>query len=136
MTFLLDTNSCIAFLRHGPSTPLAQRLAAAAQNELTLCSVVVAELLYGAHRSAHPPKTLLQVRAFCALFTSLPFDDKAAEAYGPLRSTLATQGQMIGPNDLMIAAICLVHGFTLVTNNTAEFGRVAGLAIEDWTQPL
>lgn len=135
MTFLLDTNSCIEFLRHGPSTPLALRLAATVPDELALCSVVLAELLYGAHRSARPPQSLSQVRAFCAPFQSLPFDDRAAEAYGLLRSTLATQGNVIGPNDLMIAAICLVHGFTLVTNNTAEFGRVAGLAIEDWTRP-
>lgn len=40
---------------------------------------------------------------------------------------------MIGPNDLMIAAICLVHGLTLVTSNTSEFSRVTGLRVEDWT---
>jgi len=42
---------------------------------------------------------------------------------------------MIGPNDLKIAAICLVHGLTLVSSNTNEFGRVAGLVVEDWAKP-
>jgi tRNA(fMet)-specific endonuclease VapC len=37
-----------------------------------------------------------------------------------------------GPNDLMIAAIALVHGSILVTHNTREFSRIKELKIEDW----
>ena len=65
-------------------------------------------------------------------FDSLPFDDAAAEAYGRLRAELARRGMPIGPNDLMIAAIALAYGFTLVTHNTSEFSRVPGLRLEDW----
>ena len=65
-------------------------------------------------------------------FASLPFDDRAAEAYGTIRADLERQGTPIGPNDLLIAAIGLASGAILVTHNSREFGRVAGLKTEDW----
>jgi len=72
------------------------------------------------------------VSQFVAGFASLPFDDAAADQYGAMRSRLASQGTMIGPNDLLIASIALAQGLTLVTHNVAEFSRVAGLAVDDW----
>jgi len=72
------------------------------------------------------------ISGLLAQFDSVPFDDAAAEAYGRLRAHLTTTGQLIGPNDLLIAAIALANGLTLVTHNTAEFSRVPGLVIDDW----
>lgn len=66
---------------------------------------------------------------------SLPFDDRAAEEYGVVRSHLTGLGTLIGANDLMIAAIALANGLTLVTHNTTEFSRVPGLFLEDWQVP-
>jgi tRNA(fMet)-specific endonuclease VapC len=54
------------------------------------------------------------------------------EQYGRIRSDLERAGTPIGPYDLMIAATALAHDLILVTNNTREFARVAGLQIEDW----
>ena len=67
-----------------------------------------------------------------AQFPTLPFDEQAAEECGKVRAHLAGLGQLIGPNDLMIAAIALANGLTVVTHNTAEFSRVPGLLLEDW----
>jgi len=64
---------------------------------------------------------------------NLPFDLPAARRYARIRDHLERAGQVIGGNDLMIAAIALTHGLTLVTNNGAEFQRVPGLQVEDWT---
>lgn len=64
-----------------------------------------------------------------------PFDDRAAEEYGLIRADLTARGQMIGIHDIMIAAIALANNLTVVTHNTAEFGRVKGLLIEDWQIP-
>src|SRR5262249_35006212 len=78
---------------------------------------------------------LMPVNGYAQLrqqFTSIPFDDQAAEEYGKLRARLTSQGELIGPNDLMSAAIALPSGLTLVTHNTAEFRRVPGLNLEDW----
>ena len=59
-------------------------------------------------------------------------DDAAAEVYARIRADMLTAGNPIGPNDMLIAAIAIANGLTLVTHNTNEFQRVSGLAIEDW----
>ena len=132
MTHLLDTNSCVDHLRKGRGSNITARLAAAVPRGVALCSVVMAELLYGAHRSVRKTQTLIQVQSFCRQFQSLPFDDQAAEEYGLIRAHLASLGTPIGPNDLMIASIALANGLTVVTHNTSEFSRVPGLKFEDW----
>ncbi len=65
-------------------------------------------------------------------FRSLPFDDSAADHAAEVGRLLRIAGNPIGPNDLLMAGIALANGVTLVTPNVAEFGRVSGLAIEDW----
>ena len=73
-----------------------------------------------------------QRQEFIDLFVSLPFEDRAAIEAGRLRAELDSAGLPIGRYDLQIAAIAIVHDLTLVTHNTREFGRVAGLRVEDW----
>ena len=132
MTHLLDTNSCVDHLRHGVASTVTAKLAATPPGSVVICSVVVAELHYGAHRSARKTETLSHVQAFCSRFQSLSFDDPAGEEYGRIRAHLTATGSIIGPNDLLIAAIALANDLTLVTNNTREFARVPDLKLEDW----
>ena len=132
MTHLLDTNSCVDHLRRGQASNITAKLSAVVSGSVVLCSVVVAELLYGAHPQRTQQKTLGQVQIFCRPFQSLPFDDRAAGHYGVLPRHLAGLGMQIGPNDLLIASIALANGLTLVTHNTGEFSRVPGLKLEDW----
>ncbi len=134
MTYLLDTNTCIRYL-NGQSAGVLGRLQTLPPTEVAVCSVVKAELFYGAMKSAHPGRTLAQQRLFLDAFTSLPFNDRAAEAYGHIRADLSRKGTPIGPYDLMIAAIALAFDVTLVTHNTGEFSRVQALRLEDWEQP-
>ncbi len=133
MTYLLDTNAWIAYLRQShPGLVLKVQLAA--PTDLRLCSVVLAELYYGAYHG--PPANLAHnlglVASLVGTFVSVPFEDRAAEAAGRIRADLAAKGTPIGPNDLLIAAIALVNSLTLVTHNTAEFSRVVGLTLDDW----
>jgi len=132
MTHLLDTNACVDYLRSPGESRIHHMLARTPPGSVVLCSVVKAELFYGAQRSRNSKENLAKVKRFLNRFTSLPFDDKAAEVYGQIRSTLESQGTPIGPNDLMIAAIALANGVTLVTHNAAEFQRAPALKIEDW----
>lgn len=133
MKYLLDSNTCIGWLRLS-QPKLVARIAAENPSNLVVCSIVVGELIFGAERSSpeyrdNNRQRVLQLRL---QFASLPFDDLAAEEYGRIRAHLANQGTPIGPNDLLIAAIARSQGLTLVTNNTSEFSRVPGLFIEDW----
>jgi len=130
-TYLLDTNLCIRHLNQR-SEAITQRLSSLNETAIAVCSVVKAELYYGAMKSRNPQQALLKQRAFVERFISLPFDDEAAIHYGRLRAGLDAQGTPIGPNDLMIAAIALAHNLVLVTHNVREFSRVPGLKIEDW----
>lgn len=129
--YLLDTNACIAALT-GRSKKLVHRLRSVATTELAVCSVVKAELFFGARKSQRVEENLTLLHQFFAPFVSLPFDDKAAEHYGAIRSELASAGRPIGPNDLLIAAIARARDVVLITNNSGEFSRVAGLRSEDW----
>ena len=131
MIYLLDTNTCIKYLT-GRSEPIRQRLEATRPQDIVVCSVVKAELFYGAMKSQNPGANFAKQRQFLKRFVSLPFDDSAAEAYGRLRARLERLGQVIGPNDLLIAAIAVAHHVTLVTNNTREFQRVDNLPLDDW----
>jgi tRNA(fMet)-specific endonuclease VapC len=130
----LDTNAWIDHLRRGPRSNVTAELAGASPGSVFLCSIVVGELLYGAFHSgpAHRVNNLALIASLRQHFVSLPFNDRSAEEYGRARAHLATIGMPIGPNDLIVAAIALAHGCTLVTNNTQEFSRVPGLLLEDW----
>ena len=131
MTYLLDTNICVEYL-NGRSRRVIEAFQRKTPADIAVCSVVKAELHYGALRSKNPPDTLAKLDAFLAPYRSLPFDDQCAAAYGRIRARLAQLGSPIGPNDLLIAAIAVVHGATLVTHNVREFSRVEGLEYEDW----
>ena len=87
MMYLLDTNVCIQFLNK-KSQALIDQLARINPSEIALCSIVKAELFYGAYKSKNPQKALKLQREFCRRFKSLYFDDKAANEYGKIRSIL------------------------------------------------
>ena len=129
--YLLDTNVCIRLLNEAHPGILRQ-FQARSPSDIALCSVVKAELLFGARRSARVEQNLQRLKLFFAPLNSLPFDDLCAEHYALIRTDLFSQGTPIGPNDLLIAAIARSHDAVLVTHNTNEFGRVIGLRMEDW----
>jgi tRNA(fMet)-specific endonuclease VapC len=131
VSFLLDTNVCIAFLTEAKSG-IGKRLARLPRDDVFLSSIVKAELLYGARASSRVEANLTRLDQFFASFDSLTFDDRAASFYGIVRAELRKEGRPIGANDLLIAAIALAHDATLVTRNDREFRRVVGLRLVSW----
>jgi tRNA(fMet)-specific endonuclease VapC len=99
---LLDTNICVAYL-NGTDAAVKKRLLALSPDEVALCSVVKAELLYGARASGRVEQNLARLDAFFAPFASLSFDDDAADRYGVIRAQLRRDGTPVGANDMMIA---------------------------------
>ncbi len=128
---MLDTNICIRII-NGRSVSARERLLSHSAHEIVVCSVVRAELFYGAAKSQTPEATRRKQDLFLQPFATLAFDDFAANTYGRIRAHLEQEGTPIGPLDLQIAAIVLTHNLTLVTHNTREFSRIPHLQLEDW----
>lgn len=131
MIRLLDTNACIQLWQR-KNQKVRERFKRFSPSEIALCSVVKAELLFGARKSSYVEANLELLEKLFAPLGSYDFDDKAAIQYGKVRAELSVAGMLIGANDLLIASIALANGLTLVTNNIDEFSRVDGLALEDW----
>lgn len=130
MRFLLDTNIWIFYLKNA-SSPVGIRMRQTPASKIVTCSIVWAELLHGARKYANRHDRVMRIEQTLLPFASLPFDDAAARHYASIRDDLEMKGCVIGPHDLMIAAIARHHGLALVTNNR-EFQRVDGLTVEDW----
>jgi tRNA(fMet)-specific endonuclease VapC len=131
MMYLPDTNVWIQFL-NPDNNRVKDRMLSVESSAIQLCSVVKAELFFGAEKSNRKSENHEVLRNLFADVASVPFDDDAARKYGEIRAELSRAGTPIGPNDLMIAAIALVNGSILVTHNTREFSRIKDLKLEDW----
>ena len=134
MAYLIDTNIFIILLkqRDRGGWQLSERLAREEESEILCSAVVAAELWHGAEKYAVPDARRAKLTLLLSPYHSLPFDSRCVPQYAAIRHHLEKQGQLIGGNDLMIAATALAHGLTLVTHNSAEFARVPGLKWEDW----
>lgn len=127
---MLDTDTCIFVIRNRP--PEMRQVFNAHSEHLSVSSVTLAELYFGAEKSDKPDHNLRIVEGFVARLVVHPFDEDAAAHYGQIRAVLARSGQTIGPYDLMIAGHARSKGLVLVTNNLREFTRVEGLRLENW----
>jgi tRNA(fMet)-specific endonuclease VapC len=129
--FLLDTNICIHIRRQKPEEVL-RRFHALRQGEAALSVITFGELLYGAAKSAQRGNALRRLEEHAHLLLVLALPETAAESYGTIRAELERKGEMIGNNDLWIAAHAKAAGLVLVTNNEREFRRVRGLKVQNW----
>ena len=127
---LLDTNICIYIINAKPAEML-NRFQEYRMGEIGLCSVVAAELAFGVAKSGSV-RTRQALEMCLAPLTILPFDDRAAWAYGDLRAELERKGTPIGSLDTMIAAHALSLQAKLITNNSREFAQVPGLHVDNW----
>ncbi len=136
MSYLLDTNACIALINNkSPSVRSRLQKAIAADEEVMVSSVVAFELWYGVAKSARMEANSRLVETFFAgPVGMLPFDSEDAKVAGRVRAALEAIGKPIGAYDLLIAAQALRHQWTLITANVREFGRVKGLDWEDWAK--
>jgi tRNA(fMet)-specific endonuclease VapC len=129
--YLLDTNICI-YIRQKRPDEVLRRFRKLRPGEAAVSVITYGELLDGATKSEHRVAALEKLRELVHLLPALSLPESAAEAYGAIRAELESKGEMIGNNDLWIAAHAVVAGLTLVTNNGSEFRRVRGLRIQNW----
>jgi tRNA(fMet)-specific endonuclease VapC len=133
MRYLLDSSVWIEMLK-GRNARLIDRFTQTRVENLTACSPVRAELMHGAEKYIDAEARRERVASALDRVVSFPFDDRCAERYGFIRHDLEQRRCMIGPLDLQIASIALVHGLTVVIGNVREFTRVHGLKVENWCE--
>lgn len=131
MKLMLDTNICIYIIKQKPPEVLA-RFNQYHVGDIALSAITVSELQYGIRKSQQSTRNQQALDQFLLPLIIVPFDHAAAVTYGDVRASLERQGKPIGPLDTLIAAHALSLDLVLATNNVSEFGRVAGLTVEDW----
>jgi tRNA(fMet)-specific endonuclease VapC len=132
--YMLDTNMCI-YLRQNRPPEVTARFRQMRHGDAVLSVITYGELLYGAERSQQRTRALESLARLVSLLPILPLLEGAASSYGEIRAALERRGEMIGGNDLWIAAHAKSAGLTLVTNNEREFKRVPGLKLQNWASP-
>jgi tRNA(fMet)-specific endonuclease VapC len=134
LRYMLDTDTCSYVMKRSNAAVL-RRLQGVSVADVCMSVVTKSELLYGVEVSPRHAQDAAALAAFLPYVEVLDFPDDAAPHYAEIRADLKKRGLPIGANDLFIAAHARSLGLTLVTNTTAEFGRVTGLRVENWTQP-
>jgi tRNA(fMet)-specific endonuclease VapC len=135
--YVLDTDMLSLLQRAHPK--VSQEVAVRRPADLAITVISLEEQLSGWYtvlRRARRPEDLARayqrladtVRSLTRL-TILPFTLSAIARYQQLSRMKLNVRRM----DLRIAAIVLEDGGTLVTRNRRDFGRIPGLALEDWS---
>ncbi len=128
--FVLDTNTLVYFFR-GEGL-VSERLLATPPSSVAVPTIVVYELETGIAKSSASAKRRRQLDALLQSVQILPFGLEEATAAAVLRANLEREGAPVGPMDTLIAGVALANRGVLVTRNVREFGRIAGLQIENW----
>jgi tRNA(fMet)-specific endonuclease VapC len=130
LRYMLDTNICIYVIKSRPAG-LRERFNSLA-DQLCISAITLAEIIYGAEKSARPVENLAIIEQFAARLDVLSFGERAATHYGQLRAELERAGHPVGIHDMMIGGHARSEGLTLVSNNLREFRRMEGLRLENW----
>ncbi len=129
--YMMDTDTCI-YLKNCRPPSIAERFHSLQWGEVVMSVITFGELCNGALKSREVDAALNNVKRLGERLPVQPMSTEVAETYGRIRSSLEKQGNIIGGNDLWIAAHALTLGLTIITNNTREFCRVENLRVENW----
>ncbi len=130
MNYLLDTDICIYWLKS--HLTVKERLLAVGWNQVSICSITVAELYYGAYNSSQVSENLVHVARFIEQLLVVPLHDNALRHFGKIKTELRKQGQSLPDFDLLIASTAIAEDRILVTNNLRHYQRIANLQMETW----
>jgi tRNA(fMet)-specific endonuclease VapC len=132
MSFLLDTDTCSAYLKND------QRVVSKVMlhfGSLHVSAVTVGELLTWAQRAKAPLSRLHGVRDLLKASTIHEIDLTVAEKFGEVRAGLLDQGITVGEMDLLNGSVALIHNLTMVTHNKQDYANIRGLTLDDWMAP-
>ncbi|NLD35495.1 MAG: type II toxin-antitoxin system VapC family toxin [Desulfatiglans sp.] len=133
MIYLIDTNICIYLMNQKPFKVI-QKFKNTEVGKIGISTITVSELNYGVAKSNNKKQNAQRLEEFLTPFEILPYDEAASKYYGIIRTELESQGKIIGPLDMLIAAHALSKDLILVTNNEKEFLRIKSLKVENWAK--
>jgi tRNA(fMet)-specific endonuclease VapC len=131
LIYIIDTNIISYMIRNNDQKLVDQLEWLSIKATMAVSSITVAELFYGVQKK-QSKKLEIAVHNILLPLEKFSFDESAAVQYGKIRASLEVKGEIIGSNDLLIAAHAISLDATLVTNNEREFRRVEGLRVENW----
>ncbi len=133
MKYMLDTDICI-YLKNRRHPQVVTRFSHFQKGEVVISLVTFGELLNGAMKSNQADTALLKINQLANILAVQPMPADCARHYALIRSRLEKQGNIIGANDLWIAAHAMSLNLTLVSNNIREFSCIEGLRLENWVE--
>jgi len=133
LKYFWDANICI-YLIKGDNSYLIDKISNWSPEDFTLSSIMVAELEYGVGKSQQKERNIFALERFIISFKILSFGSAAEKKYGDIRAHLERQGLLIVGLYYFIVAQALSLNLKIITNNCAEFTRIDGLVVEDWSR--
>lgn len=130
--YLLDTNICIYITKHQPEIVRQHFEKHLSDCNIFISVITLGELRFGAEKSQWKDKAFKVIEELTSIIPVIELDERTAVHYAQIRKQLALQGQMIGNNDLWLAAHARANDWVMVTNNEKEFLRVDALKVENW----
>jgi len=130
--YLLDTNICIYITKHQPKIVRQHFEKHLPHRNILISVITLGELRFGAEKSQSKEKALKVIDELTSMIQIIELDENVAHHYAEIRKNLSSKGQIIGSNDLWLAAHARANDWVMVTNNEKEFVRVDGLRVENW----
>ncbi|RGN29167.1 type II toxin-antitoxin system VapC family toxin [Bacteroides oleiciplenus] len=129
--YLLDTNICIFYMKG--KYQLNEKIKKVSQDNCYISEVTVAELLFGAARSANKEKHLKQIASFIEQFKIFPIYDTLS-TFADKKAELCEKGQLIDDFDILIGSTAIHYGLVMVTENVKHLNHLSSIKIENWIE--
>ena len=126
---VFDADVCIEILRGNEKVIERRR---EADDDVATTWITASELAYGAEKSNASDQNLTLVTEFLGTLPILGLDLTSALELGRCKARLEHAGMRIADADLLIAAITLANGASLMTGNRKHYERIENLRIQDW----
>ncbi|MDH4582514.1 type II toxin-antitoxin system VapC family toxin [Pseudomonas sp. BN415] len=137
---LLDTNVLSELMRAKPDPNVIAWVDAQESSDLVICSITVAEILYGVAQMPDGKHKDALYAVATAMFDEdfagniLPFEVDAAMHYPDLVAASEERGKIADMADGQIAAIARLHGARIVTRNVRHFEAFGIPLVNPWNE--
>jgi len=130
MTYILDTNICIYWLKGDRN--IETKALEVGLETLSISFITLCELYFGAYKSRRIKDNILNIEKLKNRISVIESNDLVCETFGKLKASLVKEGKVIDDADILVAACALMPGITLVTNNEKHFKWIKRLKVENW----